>query len=337
MSMSRILRRMAALAAALFLALHGGHALAQARSLGIDRLVVFGGSLSDPGNAFVWLSDPTFQICGTRQIVPPYDELDALLVPDGPYARGGHHFTNGATWAEGLARQLALAGNARPALRGNGNKASNYAVGGARAVAFPCRFNLPDQVAAYLADVQQISPDTLIALEIGGNDVRDALVAAASAQDPTPYIQNALASLANSIAALHARGARRFLLLNVPNLARSPSVQMLDQQVPGAALAANQLTQIFNAGLVGVLQYANGLGGTDARGLDLYGLLEAIVGSPQAYGFDNTTDACVTPDLPPFHCAAPDRYVFWDGVHPTRAVHALIAQQAMGVISTPAP
>lgn len=159
--------------------------------------------------------------------------------------------------------------------------------------------------------------------------------AAASAQDPTPYIQNALASLANSIAALHARGARKFLLLNVPNLARSPSVQMLDQQVPGAALAANQLTQIFNAGLVGVLQYANGLGGTDARGLDLYGLLEAIAGSPQAYGFDNTTDACVTPDLPPFHCAGPDRYVFWDGVHPTRAVHALIAQQAIAVMSAP--
>lgn len=337
MSVSRIFRRMACLAAALVFAVHGGHALAQGRSLEIGRLVVFGGSLSDTGNAFVWLSDPAFQSCGTRLLVPPYDTLDELLVPDGPYARGGHHFTNGATWAEALARRLALAGNARPALRSNGNKASNYAVGGARAVEFPCRFNLPDQVAAYLADVQQISPHTLIAMEIGGNDVRDALAAAASGQDPAPYIQNALASLANTLATLHARGARKFLLLNVPNPARSPSVQMLDQQVPGAALAATQLAQLFNAGLAGLLQYANALGGTDARGLDLHGLLEAIVGSPQTYGFENTTDACVTPNVPPFHCAAPDRFVFWDGVHPTRAVHALIAQQAIAVISAPAP
>jgi len=48
---------------------------------------------------------------------------------------------------------LALAGNARPAFQNPGSNASNYAVGGARAVAdYPCRFNLPAQVSAYLAD-----------------------------------------------------------------------------------------------------------------------------------------------------------------------------------------
>lgn len=333
MPASRIVHALACLAAALALVVPAGPALA--RASGIDRLVVFGGSLSDSGNAFVWLSAPLNQACGTRLSVPPYDTLDDLLVPDGPYARGGHHFTNGATWAEDLARALALGGNARPALRHEGGNASNYAVGGARAVDYPCRFNLPDQVAAYLATTPQASPQTLFTLEIGGNDVRDALVAAASGQDPTPLIQNALASIANGIAALYAHGARRFLLLNVPNLALAPSVRLLDQQVPGAAALASQLTLAFNAGLAGVVQYANGLGGADARVLDLYALLESIVADPGAYGFTNVTDACITPNQPPFHCAHPDSYVFWDGIHPTRAVHELMARQALAVISAP--
>lgn len=304
-------------------------------SAAIDRLVTFGTSLSDTGNAFVWLSEPAGQGCGTRQNVPPYDKLDDLLVPDGPYAKGGHHFTNGAVWVEGLARHLALAGNARPALRNDGAQASNYSVGGARAVPFPCRFNLQDQVAAYLASFAQTSPQSLVALEIGGNDVRDALVAAASGQDTAPYIQGALASLTNTIATLYAHGARRFLLLNVPDPARAPSVRLLDQQVPGAAAAASQLSRLFNAGLAGVVQYANGLDGVHVSVLDVHGLLEEIMASPGTYGFTNTTDACVTPNVPPFQCAQPDEHVFWDGVHPTRAVHALMAQRAIAVISPP--
>ncbi|MDH5661280.1 MAG: hypothetical protein OEY65_09800, partial [Gammaproteobacteria bacterium] len=75
-----------------------------------DSIVVFGSSLSDPGNAFVVLSDPSSfgfdETCGllTRMNVPPYDTLDDLFIPDGTYAIGGHHVSNGATWVELLAR-----------------------------------------------------------------------------------------------------------------------------------------------------------------------------------------------------------------------------------------
>lgn len=332
MSISNVLRILVWPLASLLIALHGGLALANPHE--IDRFVIFGTSLSDAGNAFVVLSDPANRACGARQNVPPYDTMDDLLVPDGPYARGGHHFTDGATWAEVVARDLALAGNARPALRTGGTEASNFAVGGARTVTFPCRFNLPDQLAAYLAKFPQTSSQTLVALEFAGNDVRDALVAAASGQDPAPYLQNALAAMANSIATLYAGGARRFLLLNVPDLALAPSVRLIDQQVPGAAAVASQLSQAFNAGLAGVAQYANGLG-AEARVLDISGLLQEIVADPTAYGFQNTTEACITPNVPPFRCADPGTYVFWDGVHPTHAVHVLIAQRALAVISAP--
>src|SRR5437870_5726450 len=46
-------------------------------------VVVFGDSLSDPGNAFVILH---------KVAVPPFSSL----IPDAPYARGGLHFSNGA-------------------------------------------------------------------------------------------------------------------------------------------------------------------------------------------------------------------------------------------------
>jgi phospholipase/lecithinase/hemolysin len=198
----------------------------------IDRIVTFGASLSDTGNSFVWLSRPENQGCGIPQNVPPYDKLDDLLVPEGPYAVGGHHYTNGATWVEGLARYFGLAGNARPAFRNVGSKASNYAVGGARAIAnFPCRFNLPEQVDAYLTDLNgsSISPNTLIAVEIGGNDVRDALEAASTGGIPAALarLQSAIESTVENLFFLHSNGARKFLVMTVPDIGTIPAVRAI--------------------------------------------------------------------------------------------------------------
>jgi len=304
----------------------------------IDRVVAFGASLTDTGNAFIWLSEPANQDCGTPLNFPPYDALDDFLVPDGPYAKGGHHFSNGATWLEGLALYLALAGNARPALQNTGMKGSNYAVGGARAVAdYPCRFNLPAQVGAYLADFPQTSARTLVAIEIGGNDVRDALVAAASGQDPGLYIANALGSLSQSIIQLYGSGAQKFLILNVPDIGKAPAVRMLDQilHAGGAVIgAAGALSDSYNLYLADAVQGLVGAG-IDVRILDVHTTLDTVVADPGKYGFLNATDACITPNQPPFKCANPDTYVFWDGIHPTHALHAIVAQQAIMVISAP--
>jgi phospholipase/lecithinase/hemolysin len=309
-------------------------ALAQHSS--IDRVVAFGASLTDSGNAFVWLSEPENRGCGASANVPPFDLLDDFLAPDGPYATGGHHYSNGATWVEGLGRSLALAGNARPALQNTGIEASNYAVGGARAVAdYRCRFNLPAQIGVYVDDFAQTSARTLVAIEIGGNDVRDALVAAAGGQSPAPYIQSALGSLAGSITRLYFHGARKFLVLNVPDIGKSPAVRMLDQVYPGIAEFAGVLASAYNDGLLGVVQALGALPGIDVRILDIHATLNDVVAHPGTHGFVNATAACITPNQPPFKCTKPDTYVFWDGIHPTRALHAIIAQQAIAVISAP--
>jgi phospholipase/lecithinase/hemolysin len=44
------------------------------------------------------------------------------------------------------------------------------------------------------------------------------------------------------------------------------------------------------------------------------------------------TTACITPNVAPFTCRHPNAFLFWDGVHPTRAGHALVAAEAARVL-----
>ncbi|HET9821020.1 MAG TPA: SGNH/GDSL hydrolase family protein [Burkholderiaceae bacterium] len=322
------------LATTLALALCAGTAAAQAVP---DRLVFFGTSLTDSGNAFTWLSSPAGAGCGVPLNTPPYAFLDDLLVPDGVYAAGGHHVSNGATWAEVLARSMALGVAARPAFANPGTQTRNYAVGGARAVAgYPCRFNLPDQVAAYLGDSPRPTPATWFALEVGANDVRDALVAGLQ-QGPgaaQAVLTNALTSLTQQLATLHAYGARRMVLLNLPDIGATPAVRAFG---PEAQYAAGLLVGAYNQGLAGLrlTTWAALMPDADIRIVDAYGTLQSVLAQPAAFGFSNTTDPCLTPGLPPFRCANASQYVFWDGIHPTTAVHAILARQAEMVISAP--
>ena len=281
-------------------------------------IVAFGASLSDSGNAFALRG-------GTN--TPPDYLLDPLLVPSAPYARGGHHFSNGATWIEQFARSQGLAGSVRPAYRSAGN-GTNYAVGGARAWEDGLNVNLSSQVDAFLGDVGGVAPsDALYTIEMGGNDIRDALVAY-----PTGHgaiLQAANISMFNNILRLYAAGARTFIVWRAPNVGLTPAIRRLDTISPGAAQLATGLTQGFNAGLDGVVaQLSAGLPGIRIVRLDAFGLLNHIVADPAAFGLTDVTSACVTPNIPPFTCQSPDEFLFWDGIHPSNAVHAIIANEA---------
>lgn len=283
-----------------------------------ERIVVFGTSLSDPGNAFALIR---------QQSMPPYANLSQLLVPDAPYARGGHHFSNGATWIEQFARPLGLAASVGPALVGASDGASNYAVGGARAREDGINVNLSTQVDTFLSDFAGMAPaDALYVLEIGGNDIRDALAAGAAGG---AVIADALAAIGANIDALYAAGARRFLVANGPNLRLTPAVRILDSFNPGAAQAADFLVQSFNAELEALLTSLDGLPGIEIVRLDIYQKVGELVADPQAFGLSEVQSACVTPEVPPFACQGVDDFLFWDGIHPTAAVHAIFAQEAV--------
>ena len=310
-----------------------------------DTLIVFGDSLSDPGNKFAYTG---------LSNVPPYDLLDDFVVPNGPYARGGHHHSNGATWIEQYARKLGLGDQVRPAYQ-SGSGATNYAYGGARArnVLLPpdpdiqSNKQLPDQVSQFLADVGNEAPaDALYVIFVGGNDIAPDAVSALAGPDPSLGIQiigAALTSVSDNIVALYRAGARHFLVLNAPDLGLTPAVQILDERVPGAADAASCLSFLYNfgtpvpcvpagvdiPGLDGVLDQLEAnplLDGITFTRIDIFTQMHAFVEFPDYFGLTNVADHCVQPDMPPYACKRPDEYLFWDGAHPTETVHAIIAE-----------
>jgi len=285
-----------------------------------QRFVVFGDSLSDPGNAFVLVRDVE---------VPPFDNL----IPDAPYARGALHFSDGATWVEQLSILDHALPSTGPALL-NPAMFSNYAVGGARArhAGF---FDLSTQVGLFVNDFSGQTPtEALYVVFVGGNDVRDAL--AALARDPTfatslGILNAALTAIRDNLLTLRAAGASSFFVVNAPDVGLAPAVRLLGSAAQGAAtfLAAQ-----FNAGLEAILNGLESGSGLNIVRFDVFRVLNEIVATPGAFGLTNVTQPCiaVNANAQPF-CANPGTFLFWDGIHPTVAGHRILAERARAALN----
>jgi phospholipase/lecithinase/hemolysin len=255
-------------------------------------------------------------------------------VSTGPYSKGGHHFSNGATWIEQLGKTLGLNRNVQPAFQSSNPHATNYAVGGARSTDVVPTFDMPEQVAAFRSEHGNVAPsDALYVIDFGGNDVRDALILLASGDiaGAQQLIQDALASIVFHVNLLYAEGARKFLFVNVADIGAIPSIRLLDAQIPGAAQAATALTVGFNTGLDQIIASLSAV--AEVAVLDVFGTVAQLMAQPSAFGLVEVEDACITPNVPPFSCKKPDQYLFWDGIHPTKAVHKIFAEEAADVLN----
>lgn len=301
---------------------------------GFSGMVIFGDSISDPGNHFMKFGTTAHQ---------PFQP-----VPDSSYAIGGHHFTNGATWAEQVAAALRMANSGGPALRAHGIF-TNYAMGRARArqcnaVPAACAggeyplgvVDLSFEVSRFLTDFAGSAPvGNLYVMEIGGNDLQDALFALQtdnSGVTSVAIIQNAVLAEAGNIQALYAAGARNFLVLTAPNLGFTPFVQSLGQ--PALTLAA-QFAAAYNGGLSQALTALSAQPGISFISFDFNALIAQIELQPGAYGISDAVDPCLNFGvMGQAICAMPNKHLFWDGIHPTTVGHGLIATavlQALGV------
>jgi phospholipase/lecithinase/hemolysin len=277
--------------------------------------VFFGDSLSDAGNNYIAFGQVS---------IPPYQP-----VPTYPYAIGGHHYSNGPTWAEDLSFELGTPRSGEPTLRAPG-VFTNYAVGRARArpdaPVFP-EFDLGTQVGSFLSNFGDQAPSNrTYVIWIGANDLFDALNALET--DPSgassqAIIGQAIGALANNIESLWAAGARDFLVLNLPDPALTPYVRSLGPLAQGAA---TELTDAYNAAQAQALGSLSGLPGIEIGQFDVDAFLHTVVSTPARYGLRDVQDACLTFGvMTGAVCADPDRYLFWDGIHPTRAAHLIIS------------
>ena len=273
----------------------------------VDRLVIFGDSLADTGNAAALVGIDGAQVVTGNSYIPSQ-----------PYASG--QFTNGDVWATTFANAIGLGSFAQPWLTSPGG--SNYAFGGARIATDGVNLppSLSTQVGQFLGN-SGVLPDTLFVIAGGGNDARDALQAAAAAGDPATMaevITFAATTYAQKVGALvdqlqAAPGAQEIVVWNVPNLALAPAVTI---QGLGASFLAGQVVQAMNAALAARLASES-----DLLLFDVFGVQNSFAANAAALGLANVTDACGA--VP--NCDA-STYLFWDGIHPTSAGHALLAQ-----------
>ncbi len=277
-----------------------------------EGLVVFGDSLSDGGNVAALIgTDPAQVITGNG------------YVPSRPYASGT--FSDGAVWVDMVASALGV--SAGPSLAGG----SNFAFGGAQtrdeSGGSP---SLLTQVGMYLdASGGSVAAGTLVVLAGGGNNARAALESIGFEGAP-PLRTVAAAALryaadvGQMVDQLQAAGATDIIVWNTPDLSLAPAVQSLGSE---ASFLGGVIGEAMNRALARRLADEEGV-----RIFDLFGLVGAVVADPAAYGLVNVSDACGAPS----NGCDPATALFWDGIHPTSAGQAIIAD-AMIAAAVPEP
>jgi len=283
---------------------------------GYSRMFVFGASFLDSGNNFAVTGETAH---------PPFDPMSFTS-----YGIGGHHYSNGRTWVEVMAQKMDLTEWAKPAYRDPAY--GNYAYGYARArdVAYATGPSLGDQVQAWIDNgycTGVAMNDTLFVVDSSYYDFGDIL----AGEDPETVIVGMLNSMATNIGILYGCGARKLLVANIPPLGSSPMIP--EAEKAGATL----LTWLFNGNLQGILGAFSGEPfNMNISTLDFFAFTTAAITAPEAFGLTNVTETCVTFGVrKDAFCDNRDEYFFWDYLHPTKKVHALLAEVALGQLPVP--
>ncbi len=288
-----------------------------------SNLFIFGDSLADSGNNAIAL-DGSGPPPGTLRTQTPM--LDPVQISTLPYSSG--RYSNGPVWTEYFAGRMGM--TALPSLAGGTNFAFGGANTGPYGTGFP--FSMLDQVSFFMTATGGVAPsNALYILEGGGNDARGIIEMAAMGGDPGAWIANYAANVANIIGQLKAAGAHDILLMNVPDISKIPAIQALG---PALAAQANMLVSAMNGALNSALA---GLSPAQRDGIhlfDMFGLMDEVYDNPAKFGLTNVSDACGAIAA----CVAdPTGYLFWDGIHPTTAIHQILGNAAYASMQLPEP
>jgi outer membrane lipase/esterase len=327
------------LAAAIVLGLAANAAQAQTFS----GVISFGDSLSDAGNytpnpAAGWPGVPGAGSFTTN----PDDVWTQILAAaygssQTAYTAGGFNYAWGGAPTGSIA---APASPVNPFLPGPGDMVPG--------VPFPLQCvpnTLPctsvgEQVFIHL-NTTGVDPNALYTYWAGANDIFNYLGAAQGGLITGAQAQSFTGASAQAaigqIGALQAAGANYIVVLNLPDIGITPAFRTSPSSgsVTGLVLIYNAT---LNAGL--------GALGDGIIPINAFGLFNEVLSNPTAYGFSNATGTACNLALtggsslfctPPAYVSpdAADTYVFADGVHPTGAAHAMLAQVVVAEIGAP--
>ena len=207
---------------------------------------------------------------------------------------------------------------------------------------------LPTQLGMYLqATGGKADPNTLYAVWGGANDVFYNVAMAQLGQLTSAQVQanlqTAAATELGMIGQLGKAGARYVMVFNLPNIGLTPSALAAG---PQGAAQLTALSILYNSTLNSGLANT----GLNIIPVNTYAVVNEIVADPSRYGFTNVTQpACTGGSGSSFAClpagtpgatttyqpGTQNTYLFADGVHPTTAAHAMLAQYAESIITAP--
>jgi outer membrane lipase/esterase len=258
---------------------------------------------------------------------------------------GARFTTNpGLTASEYLAQRYGF--TLKPSTQGG----NDYAYGGARVTTQgtynPQATPVAGQVTALIAaNGGHLDSGALYIIQGGPNDIFYHAGLAGAGLESSTAAQTAVGVAATDflgqIAKMHAAGARYIVVMNLPDMGRTPAGAA--SGAAGIAALTGLSVQVFNASLnIGL----NSLG-FDVIPANVQGFFGEILANPGLYGITNTTGvACtsvVSGSVSSLACTpntlvnatAPSTYLFADGVHPTTAAHKLTAQYLASIIAAP--
>ncbi len=272
----------------------------------LNKIVVFGDSLSDNGNL--------------------YEYLKHQLPVSPPYFKG--RFTNGPVWVELLAKSYYPTHSKEHLL--------DYAFGGAGVLegddSDDGLFTLRREMDSYfLAHQDQADENSLFVVWIGSNNYL------AVPEDVEQSLSDVSIGIQHGLQRLIDKGAKHIMVVNVPDLGRTPAARDFD-----AVDVLTYLSQQHNDALEKtVLSLQSRYPDTQWVYFDINVLLDEMMTYPERYGFTNVTDTCyeeavrnpssksilnmVASVKPQAKNGACDGYLFFDPVHPSAPAHVIMA------------
>ena len=261
------------------------------------------------------------------------------FVPVLPPGTGLFTTNPGPVWTQVLAQRYGL--TAIPADQGG----TDYAQGGARVTDLPGFPNRPPtgnatplatQVSQLIAR-GPLDGNALYTVWGGANDIFTQLgalqVGAITPAQLQANVATAAGSLAGQVAVLESAGARYVVVFNLPDIGKTPF-----GIASGQSAQISAISSLYNSAL---------LAGLDALQVptirvNIFAFLNEVLANPAAYGIANISiPACgATPSLlcTQANLVAPNAassFLFADGVHPTTAGHAMIAQVVASMLEGP--
>ena len=274
----------------------------------------------------------------------------------GPYSFGAGSFTTNPddVWVQLVAESFGL--SADPSMAGG----TNYAWGGAPTsfgvpgvslplfcvpTSLPCR-----SVAQQIADAGPIDPNALYTYWAGANDIFNYVGYVGAGYINSTQAQAFTGATAmnevGQLAGLQAAGARVIVVMNLPDIGRTPNFTNAalfpGQATPANAAALSALTFVHNTTLnAGIASLGDGI-----VPINIYALINEVLADPGAYGITNVTSTACDLTLSggsslfctPAAYRTPDAnetYLFADGVHPSGAAHKMLANVVVATLTAP--